>query len=104
MDFPAAIMAPPSRGQRRVLLAICEHVAETGQVPTIRELCARLDISSPNGIMYHIRGLARKGWIVYIVAPGGVKTKVRKIVVPAFSAALREAARAFLHELRDSSD
>lgn len=49
--------------QTEVMDALYQHVVDTGVPPTIRELCDRLGIASPNGIMCHIRSLRSKGAI-----------------------------------------
>jgi repressor LexA len=49
--------------QTEVLDAIYQHVVDTGVPPTVRELCARLDIVSPNGVAQHLAALRREGKI-----------------------------------------
>lgn len=47
--------------QMQVLQLIVDSVKETGTQPTIRTMCEKMDISSPNGIACHIRSLIKKG-------------------------------------------
>jgi repressor LexA len=47
--------------QMQVLQLIVDSVKETGTQPTIRTMCEKMDISSPNGIACHIRPLIKKG-------------------------------------------
>lgn len=49
--------------QTEVLDAIYQHVVDTGVPPTVRELCARLGIGSPNGVAQHLTALRREGKI-----------------------------------------
>jgi repressor LexA len=52
-----------TRRQSDVLRLIGESVRRNGYPPTIRELCARLGISSPNAVSGHLSALERKGYI-----------------------------------------
>lgn len=54
---------PATDRQQEVYRAILTHFAETGRAPTIRDLMARLDIKSPNGIACHLKALAQRGLI-----------------------------------------
>jgi repressor LexA len=49
--------------QREVLEAIEQAVGEDGYVPTVRELCARLGVSSTCTIQKHLVALERKGFL-----------------------------------------
>lgn len=49
--------------QRQVLDFIREHVMAHGSPPTIREIGARMAISSTNGVRQHIRALIKKGYL-----------------------------------------
>lgn len=50
--------------QSQVLRAIAVSIADTGAQPTIRELCEKFGIVSPNGIHCHLRALERKGFLI----------------------------------------
>ena len=55
-----ATTLPP--GQRRTYGAILAHIEATGLLPSIRVLCDRLGIHSPNGVVGHLMALGRKGY------------------------------------------
>ena len=38
-------------------------IVRRGYGPTVREIAQRMDISSPNGVMGHLKALERKGFI-----------------------------------------
>lgn len=54
---------PLTKRQRQLLNEIQTCVAK-GPPPTVRYLCGRMGIKSPNGIMTHLKALERKGSIV----------------------------------------
>lgn len=49
--------------QREIFVAIYESARDKGFQPSIRELCDLTGIRSTNGIVGHLNGLERKGWI-----------------------------------------
>jgi repressor LexA len=49
--------------QEVVFEVIRESIRERGVPPTIREIAKETDISSPNGVMCHVRALEKKGVI-----------------------------------------
>jgi repressor LexA len=49
--------------QQRIYDFICDHIQSTGYPPTIRDICRKFDISSPNGVMCHLKALEKKGKI-----------------------------------------
>jgi repressor LexA len=49
--------------QREVFDAIVRSIAALGFPPTVRELGVTLGVNSPNGMMYHLKALQRKGFI-----------------------------------------
>ena len=53
-----------TKRQRAVYRAIARHYADHRFPPSIREIGKLLDISSPNGVVCHVRALQRKGWVV----------------------------------------
>jgi SOS-response transcriptional repressor LexA len=108
-DVRPADEAPERSGtltprQRRVLLAIARHVAETGRAPAIRELLAPLGIGNVNGVVGHLRALARKGWIEYAEAKrgGGRKATSRHVAIPEVTAATKTAAAQYARWLSRS--
>ena len=54
---------PLTDAQRAVFDFIIEYMRENQCPPTIRDICERFDFSSPNGAMFHIEVLEKKGWI-----------------------------------------
>jgi repressor LexA len=54
---------PLTQRQAQVLRLIAESVRKSGYPPTVRELCARLGLASPNAVSCHLRALERKGRI-----------------------------------------
>jgi SOS-response transcriptional repressor LexA len=85
---------PLTARQSEVLRAIVGHYADKGHPPTVRELCAVFGIRSPNGIVCHLRGLHKKGRIVW-----PRDTRSRAIEVVGLTDAIRELARKFLEGL-----
>ncbi|QEL18282.1 transcriptional repressor LexA [Limnoglobus roseus] len=51
----------PKQGQ--IYNFICDHIQSMGYPPTIRDICKKFDISSPNGVMCHLKALEKKGMI-----------------------------------------
>jgi repressor LexA len=49
--------------QRDMLEIIVGCVRDNFRVPTLRELCSRMDIRSTNGVYCHLRRMEVKGWI-----------------------------------------
>lgn len=49
--------------QRRVYEFICDYLRRNGFPPTVREIGAAFGITSPNGVMCHLRAIEAKGWI-----------------------------------------
>ena len=50
--------------QKEVYEFIREKIRNRGYGPTVREIGAHFDISSPNGVMCHLKALEKKGLIV----------------------------------------
>lgn len=50
--------------QREVYEFIREKIRHRGYGPTVREIGTQFDISSPNGVMCHLKALEKKGLIV----------------------------------------
>ena len=49
--------------QKRIYDFICDYIQSTGYPPTIRDICKKFGISSPNGVMCHLKALEKKGKI-----------------------------------------
>lgn len=54
---------PLTKRQREIYTFIRELVHRRGYAPTVRELATQFEISSPNGVMCHLRALERKALI-----------------------------------------
>lgn len=54
-------MTPLTARQIEVVNTIRAFIAEHGYPPTVRELGCLLDISTPNGVVCHLRALEKKG-------------------------------------------
>lgn len=67
--------APLTERQAEVLLAIHRHKRSRDEWPAIRELCRALGITSPNGMLRHIKALRRRG---LVASPTG-ELKARSI-------------------------
>lgn len=52
--------------QREICEFIDKHQANRGYSPTVREIAAEFNISSPNGVMCHIKALRSKGYLEQI--------------------------------------
>ncbi|MEZ6119058.1 MAG: transcriptional repressor LexA [Pirellulaceae bacterium] len=53
-----------TKRQKEVLLLIKEKIETRGYGPTVREIGEEFDISSPNGVMCHLKALEKKGLII----------------------------------------
>lgn len=93
-DAPRAALPP---GQARVLDAIRDHWLRHATGPTIRELCAACKISSPNGVVTHLKVLAAKGLIEWHRTPRGAGEPARSRGV--WLAGLREEIARAVREL-----
>ncbi len=54
---------PLTEKQQHILDFIRTHIEGQGYPPTIRDICKQFAIKSPNGVMCHLRALAKKGRI-----------------------------------------
>lgn len=52
--------------QRQVLEFIKDRVIQSGYGPTVREIGEHFEISSPNGVMCHLRALEKKGLLTRV--------------------------------------
>ena len=51
--------------QKAVLDFMVESVTKRGVPPTVREIGDQFSISSPNGVMCHLRALEKKGYLMH---------------------------------------
>lgn len=49
--------------QWAALLAIRDHIRVRHVAPTLRELGDRLGIRNPNGVVFHVEALIKKGYV-----------------------------------------
>ena len=77
-----------TRQQEKVLSAIRRYWQRHGKPPSIRELMPAVRTTSPNGIVCHLKALAKKGFIEWEcgkgqsrgIWPAGLKSKIRELV------------------------
>jgi repressor LexA len=55
--------APLTDRQQRIYNFIVKHIETKGFPPAIRDICTAFNISSPNGVMCHLKALESKGYI-----------------------------------------
>jgi repressor LexA len=67
-------MLPLTERQQAILEYIAQAIVEKGYPPTLREIGARMDIRSTNGVSDHLRALERKGYLERI----GMKSRALK--------------------------
>lgn len=65
--------------QAGIFLYLFQFTLQNGYQPSIRELCDEFTIAFPNGVMVHLKALARKGWISL---SGGESRAVRFLRTP----------------------
>jgi repressor LexA len=58
-----AVLLPLSIRQKEVLAYLRSSLESRGYPPTIREIGVKFEITSPNGVMCHLRALEKKGYI-----------------------------------------
>ena len=63
MAYGAGEMKSATERQTDVLWAIHRLTCELGVPPTVRELGARIAVSSTNGVVDHLNALVRKGLV-----------------------------------------
>lgn len=52
---------PPTPRQQAIAEWVKQHILTQGYAPSVREIGAQFDISSPNGVTQHLKALERKG-------------------------------------------
>jgi len=75
---------PVTKRQGEILEYICNRVAKGMSPPTVREIGTRFNISSPNGVVCHLKALERKKLITsdQRVARGIYPTEMPDDLVP----------------------
>ncbi|KOG86801.1 LexA family protein [Streptomyces varsoviensis] len=56
-------MKPPTERQVQILAVIRERIAEYGEGPTVREIGARVGLSSTGSVAYQLRRMEESGMI-----------------------------------------
>jgi repressor LexA len=77
---------PLTDKQQKIYNFIRKHIETKGFPPAIRDICDAFGISSPNGVMCHLKALQRKGYIHRIEKKDTKKAQARGITIPGVSA------------------
>jgi repressor LexA len=72
--------------QQKIYNYIRKHIESKGFPPAIRDICEEFGISSPNGVMCHLKALEKKGYINRITKKDNEKAQARGITIPGVSA------------------
>lgn len=73
--------------QKAIYDYIREHIETKGFPPAIRDICTEFGISSPNGVMCHLKALEAKGYINRIQKhKNNKRAQARGITIPGVSA------------------
>lgn len=80
-------LAPLTAKQEAILNYIRKHIQEKGFPPAIRDICEAFGISSPNGVMCHLKALQKKGHINRVEKRDNrQRAQARGITIPGVSA------------------
>jgi repressor LexA len=78
---------PLTPKQQAILVFIRQHIQEKGYPPAIRDIGEAFGISSPNGVMCHLKALQKKGYINRVEKRGDRgRAQARGITIPGVSA------------------
>src|SRR6476469_3650564 len=77
---------PPTEKQNQIFAFIRKHIESKGFPPAIRDICDAFGISSPNGVMCHLKALEKKGYINRVTKKDNEKAQARGITIPGVSA------------------
>lgn len=73
--------------QKKIYNFIRKHIEGKGYPPAIRDICDEFSISSPNGVMCHLKALEKKGYINRVTKhKNKQKAQARGITIPGVSA------------------
>ena len=78
--------APLTAKQQAIYNFIRKHIETKGFPPAIRDICEAFGISSPNGVMCHLKALQKKGYINRVEKKDTKKAQARGITIPGVSA------------------
>jgi repressor LexA len=72
--------------QQAIYKYIRKHIEEKGYPPAIRDICNEFSISSPNGVMCHLKALQKKGFINRVTKDTNKqRAQARGITIPGVS-------------------
>ncbi|HJZ57812.1 MAG TPA: transcriptional repressor LexA [Gemmataceae bacterium] len=77
---------PLTTKQQAIYNYIRKHIETKGFPPAIRDICDAFDISSPNGVMCHLKALQKKGYIHRVEKQKNKRAQARGITIPGVSA------------------
>ena len=77
---------PLTAKQQAIYNFIRKHIESKGFPPAIRDICDAFGISSPNGVMCHLKALEKKGYIDRVTKKDNQKAQARGITIPGVSA------------------
>jgi repressor LexA len=77
---------PLTDKQNKIFIFIRKHIESKGYPPAIRDICNAFSISSPNGVMCHLKALEKKGYINRVTKKENEKAQARGITIPGVSA------------------
>jgi repressor LexA len=73
--------------QQHIYNYIRKHIEGKGYPPAIRDICDAFSISSPNGVMCHLKALEKKGYIARVTKhKNKQRAQARGITIPGVSA------------------
>ncbi len=76
-----------TKKQEAIYHYIRKHIEEKGFPPAIRDICTEFGISSPNGVMCHLKALQSKGYIHRVQKHDNQqRAQARGITIPGVSA------------------
>jgi repressor LexA len=78
---------PLTTKQEKIYNFIRKHIENKGFPPAIRDICLAFKISSPNGVMCHLKALQKKGYIHRVEKRDNKqRAQARGITIPGVSA------------------
>jgi repressor LexA len=78
---------PLTTKQEKIYNFIRKHIENKGYPPAIRDICEAFRISSPNGVMCHLKALQKKGYIKRVEKKvNKQRAQARGITIPGVSA------------------
>jgi repressor LexA len=84
MTTETAVLTPK---QEKIYNFIRKHIETKGYPPAIRDMCEAFRISSPNGVMCHLKALQKKGYINRVEKRANKqRAQARGITIPGVSA------------------